>query len=329
MNVGIIGCGLIGEKRAKALGDAQLIAVYDVDITRAERLAAIYGATMTSSWQALVARDDIDVVFVATTHMALAEITQGAAEHGKHVLVEKPAARNARELEPVIEAAEKNNVLIRVGFNHRYHPSFIKAREIIQQPEFGDLMFVRGRYGHGGRIGYDKEWRADPELGGGGELLDQGMHLIDLSRMFLGDFSTVNGFATTYFWDMQVDDNAFMTLRTPQNQVAHLHVTWTEWKNLFSFEVYGRTAKLHIEGLGGSYGPERLYHYQMLPKMGPPDTVIYEYPPGDTSWQVEFDLFREDIALNRRPDASIYDAYEALKIVREIYAQSGYDNLLG
>lgn len=97
---------------------------------------------------------------------------------------------------------------------------------------------------------------------------------------------------------------------------------------MFSFEVYGRDAKLHIEGLGGSYGPERLYHYQMLPEMGPPDTVIYEYPPRDTSWQVEFDLFREDVAQNRRPDASIYDAYAALKIVSELYRQSGYDDLV-
>ena len=215
--------------------------------------------------------------------------------------------------------------LVRVGFNHRYHPTFVKAREIIAGPGFGDLMFIRGRYGHGGRIGYEQEWRADPVISGGGELLDQGMHLIDLSRSFLGDFPTVDGFASTMFWDMQVDDNAFMTLRTAQNQVAHLHVTWTEWKNMFSFEIYGKTAKVHIEGLGGSYGPERLSHYQMLPKMGPPDTVIYEYPPGDTSWAVEFDEFLEDIRLNRTPAASLRDAYEALKIVRAVYQQSDYD----
>lgn len=326
MRVGIVGCGLIGHKRARALGTAQLAATTDLEPARARVLAEQYdGAQVAESWQALVTRDDLDVVIVATTHAALAEITQAALENGKHVLVEKPAARNAAELEPVLRAMETSGKLVRVGFNHRYHPTFVKAREIIAGPGFGALMFVRGRYGHGGRVGYEQEWRADPVLSGGGELLDQGMHLIDLARSFLGDFPTVDGFAATMFWDMQVDDNAFMTLRTAQNQVAHLHVTWTEWKNLFSFEIYGKTAKLHIEGLGGSYGPERLYHYQMLPKMGPPDTVIYEYPPGDTSWAVEFAEFVEDIRLNRTPAASLHDAHAALKIVRAVYQQSGYD----
>ena len=139
-------------------------------------------------------------------------------------------------------------------------------------------MFLRGRYGHGGRVGYDREWRADPAHSGGGELIDQGVHLIDLSRWFLGPFADVDGAAHTYFWDMPVDDNAFLRLTTPGGQVAFLHVSCTEWKNLFSFEIYGRDGKLHIEGLGGSYGVERLAHYQMLPEMGPPDTTIHEYP---------------------------------------------------
>jgi predicted dehydrogenase len=326
MRVGIVGCGLIGQKRANALGEATLAATTDIDIARAKALAGQYGGVeVVQSWETLVKRDDLDIVIVATTHAALAEITQAAVEHGKHVLVEKPAARNMDELEPVLEAVERTGKLVRVGFNHRYHPTFIKARDIVAGRDFGELMFIRARYGHGGRVGYEKEWRADPTLSGGGELLDQGMHLIDLSRSFLGDFPTVQGFAATMFWDMQVDDNAFMTLRTASDQVAQLQVTWTEWKNMFSFEIYGRTAKLHIEGLGGSYGPERLYHYQMLPKMGPPDTVIYEYPPGDKSWAIEFAEFVEDIRLNRTPAASIYDAYAALKIVREVYQQSGYD----
>ena len=128
-------------------------------------------------------------------------------------------------------------------------------------------MFVRGRYGHGGRIGYDREWRANPGLSGGGELIDQGVHMIDLSRWFLGDFREIQGYAHTYFWDMPVDDNGFMILRTAKNQTAFLHVSCTEWKNLFSLEIYGRKAKLHIEGLGGSYGLEKLSFYKMLPEM--------------------------------------------------------------
>jgi predicted dehydrogenase len=136
-------------------------------------------------------------------------------------------------------------------------------------------MFIRARYGHGGRVGYDKEWRANPKLSGGGELIDQGIHLIDLAGWFLGEFKKIDGHAETYFWKMPVDDNAFLSLRTAKNQTAWLHVSCTEWKNLFSFEIYGRHAKLHIEGLGGSYGVEKLFHYQMKPEMGIPDTKVY------------------------------------------------------
>ena len=187
-------------------------------------------------------------------------------------------------------------------------------------------MFVRGRYGHGGRAGYDKEWRADPTLSGGGELIDQGVHLIDLARWFLGDFSEVTGFVHTYYWQMPVDDNGFMLLKTPRQQVAFLHVSCTEWKNLFSLEIYGRDAKLHIEGLGGSYGVERLAYYKMLPQMGPPETTIWEYPMGDTSWQAEFTEFLEDIRLGRTPSSNLYDAQAALVIVKKIYRESGYDH---
>ena len=186
-------------------------------------------------------------------------------------------------------------------------------------------MFLRGRYGHGGRKGYDREWRADPALSGGGELIDQGMHMIDLSRLFLGDFTEIQGFAHTYFWDMPVDDNAFMLLKTSKKQIAFLHVSCTEWKNLFSLEVYGREAKIHIEGLGGSYGVERLSFYKMLPEMGPPDTTIWEYPHGDNSWVLEFAEFLEDIRLRRTPAADLKDARLALSVVEKIYKESGYD----
>src|SRR5205823_1353389 len=127
-----------------------------------------------------------------------------------HVLVEKPGARSASELDTVLAAAAKSGVSVRAGFNHRYHRGFRKAREIVESGALGPLMFIRGRYGHGGRPGYDREWRADPELSGGGELIDQGIHLIDLARWFLGEFTAVRGRTRTYFWDMPVEDNAFL-----------------------------------------------------------------------------------------------------------------------
>jgi predicted dehydrogenase len=319
LRVAIVGCGLIGQKRARALAGASVSVCCDSVRERAESLAKVTGATSCADWQDVVRRDDVDAVLVATTNDMLAAVSLAAIEAGKHVLVEKPAARSVAEVLPLIEAAERHKVCVRVGFNHRYHPALLKAREIVDSGAAGDLMFLRGRYGHGGRIGYDKEWRADPEKAGGGELIDQGVHLIDLARWFLGDFTNVDGFAKTYFWQMPVDDNAFLLLRTAREQTAFLHVSCTEWKNLFSFEIYGRTGKLQIDGLGGSYGVERLTFYRMLPEMGPPETTSWEFPRGDDSWNLEFRDFLEDIAERRTPSPGLAEAHAALTVVKQIY----------
>jgi len=327
MNVAIIGCGLIGQKRAKALAGGRLVACTDLLPERAETLARQSpGCQIVEHWKKLAERKDVDIVIVATTHDSLAEITIAAISAGKHVLVEKPAARSLKDLAPVIAAAKKSRSLVRVGFNHRYHRAVRKAREIFESGDLGELMFLRARYGHGGRIGYDQEWRAKPSLSGGGELIDQGVHLIDLARWFLGDFVETQGFAHTYFWNMPVDDNAFLLLKTGKCQVAFLHASCTEWKNLFSLEIYGRSGKIHVEGLGGSYGVERLSYYQMRPQMGPPETMIWEYPTADDSWSVEFSEFLEDIQLGRHPAAGLNDASAALSIVEKIYKESGYDH---
>ncbi|MDA8915100.1 Gfo/Idh/MocA family oxidoreductase [Alphaproteobacteria bacterium] len=325
--IGIIGCGLIGNKRANAIGSGgNLVACADVDINRAESLANNHNAKAMPDWRELLLLPEVDVVVVATLHDSLASITLAAVEAGKHVLVEKPAARSAAEIEPVMVAAEKYGVKVHVGFNHRYHRALRKAKEIVNSGDLGDLMFIRARYGHGARVGYDKEWRADPKLSGGGELIDQGPHLIDLSRWFFGEFEEVDGFAHTYYWDMPVDDNGFMLLKTAKKQVAFLHASCTEWKNLFSMEIYGKIGKLDISGLGGSYGVERITHYKMLPEMGPPETSSWEYPMGDDSWAVEMAEFYEDINLGRTPEAGLRDAHEALKVIQKIYKESGYDH---
>jgi predicted dehydrogenase len=319
MRAAIIGCGLIGRKRARALSGCELAVCCDTDLDRASALAGTCGAFAVDDWNVAVARPDVDIVLVATTHNMLAPIACAAAAAGKHVLIEKPGACSAAALDPVHAAAQRSGVLVRVGFNHRYHRAFRKAREIFLSGALGPMMFVRARYGHGGRPGYDKEWRAVPALSGGGELVDQGIHLIDLARWFLGDFANVQGRLATYFWDMPVEDNAFLLLTTAGGQTASLHASWTEWKNTFSFEIYGRTGKLEIGGLGGSYGTERLTFYRMSPEMGPPETTAWEYPMADDSWEAEFAEFMEDIRLGRPPAAGLADAQAALRVVEELY----------
>lgn len=332
MNYAIIGCGLIGKKRLAALpAGSKMVVACDTDLARAGALVELAksGRAVTDFKEA-VADPQVEAVIVATINSTLAEISAAAIRAGKHVLVEKPAGISVSQVDELMALEQKHGVRVRVGFNHRFHPAFLKAREIFESGVMGEMMFIRARYGHGGRIGYDREWRADPKLAGGGELIDQGIHLIDLAGWFLGEFKMVDGHVATYFWDMPVDDNAFLDLQTAKGQTAWLHVSCTEWKNLFSFEIYGRHTKLHIDGLGGSYGVEKLFHYQMKPEMGIPDTKVYEFPGPDESWRNEMVEFERDIGKaesgKRKAETRIpglLEARTAMEIVEKIYEKAG------
>ena len=321
MRIGIVGCGLIGEKRAASARGHEIVAVADPDRARAAGLAKKHGGQVVADWRAVIAAD-IDAVLVATTHDALSGIALEAVRAGRHVLVEKPAGRNAAEVEPVVRAAVAGERIVKVGFNHRFHPGLRKAKDLAEAGELGPLIYIRGRYGHGGRPGMENEWRCRPEISGGGELIDQGSHLIDLSRWFLGELGLDYGHAATWYWDIPVDDNCFLALRSPTGQLAWLHASWTEWKNMFSFEIVGRDGKLVVDGLGGSYGTERLTFYRMLPQMGPPETTIWEFPFPDNSWAEEFDDFAGAVAERRAPCGDIGDAYAMLKIIDQVYGRA-------
>ena len=323
----IVGCGLIGGKRAAALPRGSLTAVCDVVPERAAALSAKAGpqCLATTSLPQLLDTNP-DAVIVSTLNASLGPVALACLQAGKHVLVEKPVTISLPEMDELVACARANNLLVRAGYNHRYHPAFQKARQIFDSGVMGPLMFIRARYGHGGRVGYDKEWRSDPKQSGGGELIDQGVHLIDLAGWFLGEWAEIDGFVDTFFWNMPVDDNAFLHLCNSSGQTAWLHASCTEWKNLFSFEIYGKFAKLHIEGLGGSYGVERLYHYQMLPEMGPPETLIHEFPRGDDSWALETRDFVEDIRSGRQPVPGLKEARSVMNVVDTVYRRSALHN---
>ncbi len=321
MRIGIVGAGLIGEKRAAAAKNHSIVAVADLDLTRCEALARKYGAKAFSDWRSVIA-EDLDAVIIATTHDSLAEIALAAIHAGRHVLVEKPAGRSASEIASVMKAAKAAHRIVKVGFNHRFHPAILKAKALVDSDEAGPLMYIRGRYGHGGRRGMETEWRCNPAISGGGELIDQAPHLIDLSRWFLGNLTLEYGIAPTLYWDIPTDDNCFLALKATGGQVAWLHATWTEWKNMFCFEIIGRDAKLVIDGLGGSYGTEKLTFYKMRPELGPPETTSWEYPFPDLSWHAEFIEFERSIQECRRPLGDIEDAFEAMKIIDTVYKRN-------
>jgi len=320
--IGIVGAGFIGRKRAetaRAHADCDVSMVYDTDGEAARVLAADCGATSAESWQE-IAEGPVDIVVVATTHDALASISTACLEGGKHVLCEKPMGRHPQEARRALRASCAADRMLKVGYNHRYHPAVQQVYEACVSGQLGPLMNIRGRYGHGGRPGYDREWRAIPERAGGGELLDQGAHLIDLAKWVLDDFAEVSGYVETHFWDMEpLEDNAYGIFRTVSGQIASLHVSWTQWKNLFSFEVHGRDGYAIAEGLGGSYGPEQARIGRRRPEGGAPEEKIVPFTGEDVSWALEWKDFLAGIEGRGIPYALGGEALETLEWVYRLY----------
>lgn len=329
----VVGCGLIGDRRAGVIRNdagAELVVVADVELRRARAVADRLACDATADWHAAVARRDIDAVVVSTSNDALASIAQVAIAQGKHVLIEKPMARTVDEATAVVQLAATHGCVVGVGFNHRLHPAMLEAHRRFTGGTIGEVLFLRCRYGHGGRPGYEREWRTDRGISGGGELLDQGVHALDLFRWFAGDFTEASGFLATYVWSRSksgaqtaggdnVEDNAFAHFRSADGVIASVHASWTQWKNLFSFEVFGREGYLIVEGLGGSYGPETLTWGRRRPESGPPDEHKFTFAPDDDSWRLQWQDFVAAVREKRAPLASGHDGLQAMRMVHAVY----------
>jgi predicted dehydrogenase len=322
MKIGIVGCGLIGQRRALVAQEAgdEVLLVADLQPAAVAKTAASLHTEGTQDWQQVTRHPQIETVVVATFNKNLLPVTLDALENGKQVICEKPLGRNAGEAEAMVRAAARHERILKVGFNHRHHPALWQAHELAQSGKIGPLMSIRAAYGHGGRPGYDQEWRANADLAGGGELLDQGVHIVDLCRWFLGDFSQVSGMLGTWFWQVApLEDNGFALLRTAAGQIATIHTSWTQWKNLFRFEIFGQNGYLLAEGLGGSYGVERLTLGIRRQESGPPDQEVWEFPGPDISWQAEWQEFKTAIAERRQPLGNGHDGYQAARVIDAIY----------
>ena len=323
MKIAIIGCGLIGRKRANALGsDDQLVACCDTDERILNEFSKEFKCKPFSNYIDLLKNTECKIVIVAVVNKFVKDIVILALKKGKYVLAEKPLGRNAQEAKEMVQAVKSNKLILKTGFNHRFHPAIWKAKELFDIGEIGKLLFIRTRYGHGGRTGMENEWRASKELCGGGELLDQGVHLIDLSRWFVGEIQSVFGKVKTKFWDIDVEDNAFVYMESDTGVDIQLQISWTNWKNIFSFEIFGENGYLKIDGLGGSYGPETLEFGRRKKEGGRPDIECFEFLKDDISWKEEWKEFKEAIKQHREPIGNGLDGLKANQIIEAIYNSS-------
>ncbi|OGG72688.1 hypothetical protein A3A38_00185 [Candidatus Kaiserbacteria bacterium RIFCSPLOWO2_01_FULL_53_17] len=327
MKVALIGAGGIGKEWAHALAGnttALIAVVADIDMEKAKECAAECGSAYVTDWREAL-KADIDAAIIAVPHAELAPIARGFLEAGKHVLSEKPGGISSTEVSDVTTFASQKGLIYMLGFNHRYHPAYAEAKKRFAAGEIGELMFIRARYGFGGRKDYEKEWRFDKKMSGGGELLDQGIHMIDMARWFMGDITDIHGFAENLFWGGGVEDNGFALLRNAKHRVAQIHVSWTNWQWTHSFEVFGTKGYLTIDGLDSRYrGPERLTVGHADPRAGTfPSEEVITYPEEkkEDSLRREAEGFADAVAGKPASIPSGADAVAALRVVEYIYGR--------
>lgn len=330
MNVAIIGSGLIGNKRAASIEiDDGIVAVYDTNMDAMVNMASIYHAEIVTDINDLLLNSEIECIIIAVVNKHLINYAIKSLKAGKHVLCEKPLGLNANESRKIVDLARRNKCLVKTGFNHRFHPGMRDAKGLIDAGKIGRILNIRAHYGHGGRPGMEREWRCSKELCGGGELLDQGVHLIDLCRWFTGlEILEVSGKVGTSFWDIEVEDNAFFNLFFENNTIAQCHVSWTNWRNSFVFEIFGYDGYVKISGLGGSYGIETLEYGRRNPKGGKPTIEITEYNAGDNSWLLEWQNFKSAIQNQVEPLGNGHDGLMANMIVEKIYQSSSSNSVV-
>ena len=322
LNVALIGCGIVGLRRIKYFGNKfNLIACADKNILSKKKYIKKKKILFTDNWKKILHLDKLDAIFIATYHSYQTEIIKSFVKKGIHVFCEKPGGISYKKTFQLLKLIKNKKVFIMLGYNHRYHPSIVEAQKIIKNNILGKILYIRSIYGHGGRKNYHKEWRFNKKLSGGGELIDKGSHLIDLSRLFLGDLKVHSAFVNNFFWKTNLEDNCFINLKNKKNNISFLHASSTEWKNKFNFEIFCKYGKIDISGLGKSYGKEKITIYKMSKKMGIPKKTekIYSNSNSNQTWKIEIDNFYKIIHGSKFKYPNLEDVSKNLKIIEDIY----------
>ena len=322
MKIGLIGAGGVGSTRAGLVAntpDAKLVLVADALPDRAARLAGEHGAEAVTDWRQVAESPEVDTVIISASNDIHAPASIAALEAGKNVLCEKPLARTPDEARQVHAAAERTGLTLKTGFNHRHYPAVLRARDIADSGELGSILWMRCRYGHRGTFAIDKGWFVEPEISGGGTFLDNGVHVLDICRWFMGDFVEACGFAVNAYWRSiePVEDNGFGLFRTAEGGVAQVHASWNQWEHIFSVEIFfergavtiDNSAHIRIARRGGEWGEieieERHFH-----------------EPDKDSWRLDWMEFLAAIEEDRQPLGNAYDGWKAVEMAHAVYTSS-------
>ncbi len=324
LRVGIAGYGIVGKRRRQFIDQhpgLQTVALCDQNFKDNETMLA--GVRTFSEPHALL-EEPLDILFVSLPNYLAAEVTIAGLERGLHVFCEKPPGRNVADIQKVI-AVEKNSpgVLLKYGFNHRYHDSVRKALSIINTGELGTIVNLRGIYGKSKIIPFAGGWRAERRYAGGGILLDQGIHMVDLMRLFCGEFQEVHSFVSNDYWHHDVEDNAYALMRDTQGRIAMLHSTATQWQHRFTLDIALTEGYLELRGIltgSKSYGEETLIiGKREEASIGTLKQEVIKYVD-DSSWCDEVNEFADSV-INGTPvlSGNSAEALATMKMVYQIY----------
>ena len=323
--VGIIGFGKMGQIREKvisSMNDIEVKLIFDPEISHTQiRQAKSAGEILESP--------EIDSVIICTPNYLNKSLTIKALDEGKNVFCEKPPAFNEQEVIEIKSYEESSKKTLMYGFNHRYHGSILKMKKLVDGKEYGDILWMRGRYGKSVDQNFLTNWRANKELSGGGILIDQGIHMLDLFLYLGGDFDKIHASVSNLYWNLGIEDNVFATLENSKTGlVASLHSTMTQWRNLFSIEVFLQKGYFVLNGLKTStntYGEETLViakNRSSAPAATWEDENNLEFP-NDESWNRELNEFFNAIKSKRKvKSGNSDDALKLMKIIDRIYSFS-------
>lgn len=326
LKVGIAGYGVVGIRRRKYIDlhpNLKTVAVCDIKFKDTD-ITEDHGAKVYTNYKDLL-KEDLDVLFVCLTNDIAAEVTMAGLKKGLHVFCEKPPGRDLKDIYDVIQVEkEMPDLKLMYGFNHRYHDSVKKAFEIVKTKELGKIINIRGVYGKSKIISFQSDWRTKRDIAGGGILLDQGIHMVDLIRMFVGDFEKIHSFVDNSFWNHDVEDNAYALMKTKSGIVAFLHSTATQWRHRFNLEISLEKGSIILSGIlsgSKSYGAETITvaYAKHEDQGGDPLEITTRYNE-DNSWRDEVEYFANCIVKNHKiAQGSSEEAYKTMELVYRIY----------
>ncbi len=326
LRVGIAGYGVVGKRRKDCVDlhpNMEMVAICDQSFDDSE--TTVHGLNAYQNYSDLL-KENLDILIVCLTNEIAPEVTISGLKKGLHVFCEKPPGRDVADISKVIKVEKQHpDQRLMYGFNHRYHHSIQKAMKIIKSNELGAIINLRGVYGKSQLVTFNQpNWRTKREIAGGGVLLDQGIHMIDLMRLFAGDFVEVHSFVKNSHWGHDVEDNAYALMQTRDGVVAMINSSATQWRHRFQLDINFEKGGLILDGIlsgSKSYGAETLtiIKTNLENDQGDPCETTIRYN-SDPSWYAEIEEFVDSI-INAKNSihGTSDDALQTMKLVYKIY----------